>query len=405
VLDASGEVTHYLGMHRDVTEVHRLEQQVHNQKALIESVVDAAPVVTVLLDAEEQVVLDNMAYKKLATDMGGREPVTEFLAVLRESMGKAFEQARRSGKGFEGHEVSFDPGGHGEPRWFTCSGTWFRESDGSADNFFEARKQTYLLLVANEVTAIKRQQEQVRLNAMRALLAEDELVQGIRETLAGAIYQLQGPVNMIQAAAGMLRRRTDTDSDNDALVSVLEQAMAAGRRALETLASSMPAPSNEAREPVNINQLLRDVLGVLTGRLLASGVMVDWQPAPVLPALVGQPGRLRGMFKQVIDNALDAMGSQRGKSRELRIRTSVDKDSIVVEVEDTGPGIAETNRLRVFEPFYTTKGAAGGRAGMGLAMVQEVVNEHAGTVEVDPDYRNGCRFVIRFPMRQDQSGE
>ena len=60
-----GNVTHYLGMHRDVTEEHRLQKQVENQKVLIESMVDAAPVAVALLDTEGSVVLDNQEYKKL----------------------------------------------------------------------------------------------------------------------------------------------------------------------------------------------------------------------------------------------------------------------------------------------------------------------------------------------------
>jgi len=213
VLDGKGQATHYLGMHRDVTEVHRLEQQVHNQKALIESVVDAAPVVVALLDDSGRLVLDNMAYKVLKADMHGIEPADQLISALRESLGPAFEQARQGGRGFAGEEVSFDPGKGAPPRWFSCSGTWFREHDASADNFFEARKESYLLLVANEITAIKHGEEQMRMSALRALMAEEELVQGMRETLAGAVFQLQGPINMVNAAtcwsaAPMAARRT-----------------------------------------------------------------------------------------------------------------------------------------------------------------------------------------------------
>ena len=65
VVDAAGKTSHYLGMHRDVTEVHHLERQVQNQKAMIESVVDAAQVAICLLDERDHVVLDNQEYKKL----------------------------------------------------------------------------------------------------------------------------------------------------------------------------------------------------------------------------------------------------------------------------------------------------------------------------------------------------
>jgi nitrogen fixation negative regulator NifL len=74
VLNDENETTHYLGIHRDTTDLHSLEKRVGNQKKLIESMVNAAPVVTALLDDMGQVVLDNLEYKKLATDMRNREP-------------------------------------------------------------------------------------------------------------------------------------------------------------------------------------------------------------------------------------------------------------------------------------------------------------------------------------------
>ncbi len=385
-------------MHRDVTEVHRLEQQVKNQKALIESMVDAAPVVIALLDSQGRVVLDNMAYKKLTADIRSDEPAAEFLAALSRSMGEEFERIKSSRSSFVNKEVHFEPGGGAQPRWFSCSGTWFRERDESAGAFFEARKETYLLLVANEITVLKQQQEEVRMAAMRALLAEEELVQGMRETLAGAVYQLQGPCNLVSAATTMLERRAEGSAENDPLLSVMQETVSAGREAIETLQACMPEAPEEPRTPLNINHLIREVLALSTDRMLATGVVVDWQPAAVLPTLLGREGRIRSMIKQLIDNAIDAMVESGVDEPELRINTDVVSDTLVVRLADTGPGIPEELRLKVFEPFYTTKGASGRRAGMGLPMVQEVVNEHAGTIEIDPDYREGCCFIIRLPV-------
>lgn len=405
VLDAGHRTSHYLGMHRDVTEMHGLENQVRNQKALIESVVDAAPVVVALLDAAGRVVLDNMAYKTLAADMGAREPASEFVAALRETMGPDFEQARASGAGFARQEISFDPGGGAPVRWFSCSGTWFRESDGSADNFFEARKQTYLLLVANEVTGLKQGQEELRMNALRALMAEEELVQGMRETLAGAVFQMEGPCNLLSAAAGMLERRAGGNKENQALLDVLRQALDSGREALEALRRCMPAPHIEPLMPVNVNQVVREVLGLSTSRLLALGIVVDWQPAPVLPPVLGHENGLRGLFKQLVENAMDAMSESKSTVRELRIRTAAESQTVLVSIEDTGPGVPEPLRLKVFEPFFTTKSADRLRTGMGLAMAQDVVNEHAGTIGIDPTYVDGSRFLVRLPVRQSSIRE
>jgi nitrogen fixation negative regulator NifL len=355
-----------------------------------------------LLDIDGSVVLDNQEYKKLAGDMRGREPATTLLKSLQNILGYSWDELSGNQHGFEDEEVLFDPGGGKQPRWFSCSGTWFQERDASADNFFEQRNKTYLLLVANEITTIKRQQEEVRMNALRALQAEAELLQSMREALAGAVHQLQIPVNLIGAAANMFNRRIDTA--DAPLREALQEALQAGETALKTLSSSIPKEPEESIKLLNVNQLLRDTISLSTQRLLANGIVIDWQPAPVLPSIYGKEVQLRGVFKQIIDNAIEAMAGLSSDERDLRISTFKDGGHIHVVFEDTGPGIPEEMRIRIFEPFFTTKGAKG-RAGMGLAMVQDIVNEHGGTILIDSDYSAGCRFLLQFPLTQIQNQE
>ncbi|MFP4683413.1 MAG: nitrogen fixation negative regulator NifL [Ectothiorhodospira sp.] len=400
VLDTEGRPSHYLGMHRDITEVHRLEQQVRNQKALIESVVDAEPVAIALLDIGGRVVLDNQEYKKLAGDLRGREPARVFLeALYGDAAGEADLGALRGdGEGFMDREVRFDPGGGHTARWFSCSGTWITERDAAADAFFEPRRVDYLMLVAKEVTALRRREEEMRVNALRALTAESERVDGMRETLEAATYRMQEPVNLIDAAVQLLRRRRGDEAD-DALTKVLNEALDAGRRALQTLEDCIPERREGPAAPVNLNAVLREVLGLFTRRLLAAGVVVEWDPAPVLPPVLGHEEALRGMFKQLLDNALDAVEADGGDRREIRIHTRARDDAVHVEIRDSGPGIPEALRLRIFEPFFSTKGRSGDGAGMGLAMVQEVVNRHAGLLAIDPAPPPGCCVHLQFPAQ------
>lgn len=397
--DPAANRTYYLGIHRDVSSLHRLEQQVRNQKTLIESMVDAAPTAIALLDENGRVILDNHEYKKLVGDLRWREPAAEFLRTLRESMGESFQNDYQSGKSFHDREVSFDPGNRGLPRWFSCSGIWFREQNGSADAFFKPVRQAYLLLVIVEITNLKRQQEAVAMNGMRALIAEQERVRSMRETLDAAIFQMQAPLNLIAAAYDMLERRSQAaGGDMAALRGVLRQAVTAGRDALAKLQASLPEVPPEAPMPVNINQLLREVLELCTPRLLAGGMVVDWRPTAMLPALIGREGRLRALFKQLVDNAVDAMEDNRLKVRELRIATARQGEDILVTVDDSGPGIPQELRFKIFEPFFSTRGAQK-RTGLGLALAQEVVNEHRGMICLDPDYEGGCRFRVLLPVK------
>jgi len=396
LINDAGVTTHYLGMHRDVTEIHQLEQQVLNQKVLIESMVDAAPTFIALLDENSGIVLSNRAYKSLAEDMRGREPAAELLRALEKILGDSCAPENR--QSFANQEVSFEPGGGGGTRWFACSGTWFRERDVRADAFFKPIRQTYLLLIANEITTLKHQQEAVQMNAMRALLAEQERVRSMREALEGAVFQLQAPMNLIAAAHDMLERRGGANGENLALRHALRQALDVSRQALDKLQKSMPEIPPEAMVPVNINHLMREVLSLCTQRMLAAGVVVEWQPTSILPAVPGREGRLRGMFKQLVDNALDAMEHHRSEQRELHIATHLQDEMVLVTIEDTGPGVPIALQLKIFEPFFTSKDRSD-RTGVGLSMVQNVVSEHRGMIHIDPDYTDGCRFRVLLPIK------
>jgi nitrogen fixation negative regulator NifL len=248
-----------------------------------------------------------------------------------------------------------------------------------------------LLLLANDITARRREIERAHLENLRARLAEEKMAHGMREALGAAVYQMQGPLNVIQAAIGMLER---SDPDRATLASMLGQISAASRKAMATLQAALPQETREAEVPVNINELLRQVLELETDRLLATGVVVDWQPAHVLPKLTGQSNQLRCMFKHLIDNAILALNETYKTHRVLRISTKAIDDGVEVEIQDNGPGMADDDRNKVFEPFFIGWRNRRNRAGMGLALTQEIVNQHGGWIQLDSDCRDGCRIRL-----------
>lgn len=394
VLDTDGRLSHYLGMHRDVTEVHGLERRVQNQKNFIESVVDAAGVAIAVLDEDDRVVLDNQAYKRLIGDLGP-EPAHHVLADLRARMGDAWERARASGRGFGGEEWSVESPGR-ETRWFACAGTWIEELDASADAFYEPRQRQYLLLTMQDITPVKAQQEAIRVNALRALLAEQERIQSLREALSGAVYQLQGPINLLAAAMRILERRQE-NQPSDSLRASLEEAQRRASETLDTLRACIPSETSEPVGPVDLNELLDDVLRIATPRMLAEGIVVEWLPSRDAPILNGRARQLAGLFKQLIDNAVESIHELRGDRRELKVCAIDHVDRLEVLIEDSGGGVPEEWRLKVFEPFFTTKGADQQHIGMGLTSAQEVVAGHGGLIEIDPACRQGCRIRVQFP--------
>jgi len=402
VLDRQGTLKYFLGMHRDVTKVHELEGALRQQKARIETVLDAAPLVVMLLDAQGRVLLDNQEYKKLFGDLRGREPVEALTAAIREQAGLDPVEACLAGRGFKDLEVSIETPGATGPRWFSCSGTPADEPDPSARSFFSRKPKgdRRLLLLANEITARRREFERAHLENLRARLAEQQLVHGMREALAAAIYQIQAPMNVIHAAATMARGGA---ASMQTLADMLDQISASGTKALASLRAALPEEPREAGAMVNVNALLRQVLELETDRLLAAGVVVDWRPAHLLPELSGHKNQLRSLFKHLIDNAVHALNEAGGVHRELVLVTRALDGAVEVEITDNGPGIPVANRYRVFEPFYIGWRNRRGKAGMGLALAQEIVNAHGGCIEVDPLFHEGCR--IRLSLSTTRADE
>lgn len=398
------EEINYLGMHWDATEEHRLARQLANHKQLIESVISVAPVAVALLDVDGRVVLDNPAYRRIVAEMKVAEPAHAVIESLRHDLGESFDRSFASRRALLNQEVRFDLAG-GEPRWYACSLSWFEEHHTSPDAFYGDGCSDYLLLVMHDISASKRQQEALRLAAMRAMLSEGELNQSLREALSGAVFQLQGPVNLISAAAGLQRRRAGPGAGSDPLAKALSEAQRAGEQAISTLQAAMPPEPEEPAGPVNLNEVLRDVLMLETDALLSAGVTVDWHPAHILPSVQGDPTALRTLFRQLVANAIEAMNVRGWKERGLVLRTHTRDGQVEVEVTDTGPGIPEALRIKVFEPFFSTKKARAAGRGVGLSLAQEIVSRHRGVLEIDGEHVGGCRLLVSFPVRRSAAAD
>ncbi|MDD2863953.1 MAG: nitrogen fixation negative regulator NifL [Methylococcales bacterium] len=396
MLDKQGEISHYIGMHRDVTNTHQAEQQLSNQKKLIESVINASPVAMVVLDSTYRIILDNQMYQTLISELRHDEPALFFINALQQEFGDLWADSTLRTHGFSNHEIRVEGVGQRGTRWFSCSGNWFSEENTEADNFFFRQSKDYLLLSICDVTLQRQQQEKLQLQTLQNMMAEEEHIRSIRETLLGAMHQIRLPLNQVNAAVQIMTQRND--SQNLHLKMLLTQVQQMGEEALNTLQRCVPEIPESAVMPVNLNQLLHQVIRLFSNKFLANGIIVDWLPNSTLPSILGSDNKLRMLFKQLIDNAVDAMNRASSRERVIKIGTSVENDWVCVTIADTGSGIPANQRSKVFEPFFTTQTAGGFQAGMGLVMAREIVNQHDGMIEIDPDYTNGCCFNLRFPI-------
>ena len=401
MLDENGKISHYIGMHRDISRQYLAEQRVNNQKLLIESVINTTPVALVVLDRNNQIILDNDMYKMLISDLDHVQPIKFFLETLTRDLGDLWNSPEIVQKGFTNHEVRFEGNSLRQTRWFTCSGNWFTEHDPGADNFFSRETRDYLLLSISDISPLKRQQEKLHLQTLQHLLTEEEHIRSIRETLLGAIHHIRQPINQIKAALQIMMQRND--SNNQPLQDLLHQVLNMGEDTVSTLQKCVPEISETVESSVNLNQLIHEVMRLYKTRFLANGVVVDWQPNPLLHNILGAEKKLHMLFKQLLDNAINAFNRAGSPERCITIGTRMNLDWVEVSICDSGPGIPLNLHNKVFEPFFSTETRTGIQSGMGLVMVKEIVNQHKGIIVIEPDYTHGCCFTIKFPAYNSKS--
>ena len=168
-------------------------------------------------------------------------------------------------------------------------------------------------------------------------------------------------------------------------------------RRISGIVETMEGYSYMDRAPVqevDVNAGLDDTLAVLAYKL--DGVEVERDYDPDVPPITAYGGELNQVWTNLVDNAIDAVSGVEG-ARRIRLRTSCERDKVLVEVADDGPGIPEADQARIFEPFFTTKGVGRG-TGLGLDVSYRiVVGRHGGDIHVVS--RPGeTRFEVRLPV-------
>jgi signal transduction histidine kinase len=137
---------------------------------------------------------------------------------------------------------------------------------------------------------------------------------------------------------------------------------------------------------------------MLAGKI-GDGIAIIRDYAPDLPRIPAFPGELNQVWTNLIDNAVSAMGG----SGTLTISTALDRDQLLVEFADTGPGVPPEIRDRIFEPFFTTKPVGQG-TGLGLDISYRIiVGRHHGDLRVE-SVPGDTRFRVWLPLTAPETG-
>jgi len=150
--------------------------------------------------------------------------------------------------------------------------------------------------------------------------------------------------------------------------------------------------------PVDLNNLVREGLYFLEGRCAKNDIELVRRLGEGVPEIEADASQLLQVLVNLVVNAIQAM-PHGGK---LTITTSAEDARVRLSVEDTGTGMSDDVRRRVFIPFFTTKDVHDG-TGLGLAVVDGIVAGHGGTIEVESKVGVGTTFTVALPRRSDRN--
>jgi nitrogen fixation/metabolism regulation signal transduction histidine kinase len=227
-------------------------------------------------------------------------------------------------------------------------------------------------------------------------MVQAERVAAWRELARRLAHELKNPLFPLQITIENLQRCRDASPEQfDEVFRESTSTLLAELGHLKTIIgrfsdfAKMPAPQ---LEPVDINQVAREVIRLFEAQLRAPGkaaVETKLQLDPEAGAVQADPDQLRRALSNLVLNALDAMR----EGGTLTVRTLRHDGKVAVEVSDTGEGLTPEECDRLFTPYYTTKQHG---TGLGLAIVQSVVSDHKGTITVHSEPGKGTTFRIEL---------
>jgi len=254
----------------------------------------------------------------------------------------------------------------------------------------------FLPAIVVNITEQKKAEEALRVS--RAELARVSRLTTMGELTASIAHEINQPLAAIVASGNACRRWLASDQANlDRARDSVDRIIKDAHRASEIIARirSMTRKTPPAQLPVEINDVIADVLGFARGELLAKGVSVRLALLGDLPSIIGDRVQLQQVVLNLVINAVEAMAAIPDREPVLAITSQrADDGSLIVTVEDSGLGLDATNPERIFDAFFTTKP---GGMGMGLSISTSIVEAHGGRLWASPGLPHGTAFHFTLP--------
>jgi signal transduction histidine kinase/GAF domain-containing protein len=259
-----------------------------------------------------------------------------------------------------------------------------------------------------EVLAIVRDVTERR--SLEAQFLQSQKMESLGRLAGGIAHDFNNLLGGIMGYASLLKNKLDPSSETHEYASIIENATKRGAQLTHQLLTAARRSRFNSR-PMDLNEVTQEVVQILS-RTLPKGVRVASDLQLDLPLIPGDQSQVHQVLMNLCINAADAMpdgGTLTLSSKEAFLGEGFCRQHLSAEpgryvqltISDTGIGISEADLLKIFDPFFTTKEPGKG-TGLGLAVVDAIVKNHNGIIEVSSVPGEGSLFIVYLPVYSDK---
>ena len=228
--------------------------------------------------------------------------------------------------------------------------------------------------------------------ALEARIRQNDRLRAVGELAAGLAHELNNPLQVILARSSQALAGGTPEESRESMRLIQEHARRAGR-VVAGLLSFVRARSGE-RAPADVNAIVSATLGLFGDEFASEHVTLEVRLADRPCVSRVDRAQIEQLLVNVLANGLHA-AARAPRTRTVLVETRAETDTVVVAVEDSGPGIPADVRPRIFDPFFTTGGTEG--AGLGLSIAAQIALAHSGRLALVDGTLGGARFELRLP--------
>jgi two-component system NtrC family sensor kinase len=225
----------------------------------------------------------------------------------------------------------------------------------------------------------------------RARLIQSEKMSVAGSLLAGIVHELNNPLTTILGFSELLLK------DGKAVdPSRLEKIHSEAERSVKIVRNLLRLARAEAATPeiIDVNDAIRRTVDLAQYQLRLSRIQLETKLSSRTPVVFAQAGELTQVILNLVTNAIQAISSIRD-SGNIRIKSAVTRQRVVISIIDDGPGIKQADTRRIFEPFFTTKAEG---TGLGLSLSRNIIRENGGDLWASCNIDGGATFTIQLPL-------